>query len=83
MFPVWNRLRAGTWVGLNVYIDLITQIKSGVPLTQVEQTSGQIVEPKTVTAEDDVVTTTKVPDTSLVTPVNTVGDTDTDNTQTE
>lgn len=69
--------------GNQIVINLIAQIKSGVPFTQAEQASGQIVEPKTVTAEDDVVTTTKVPDTSLVTPVNTVGDTDTANKQAE
>ena len=28
MLPVWNRLRAGVCVGLNVYIDLITQMSS-------------------------------------------------------
>ena len=28
MFPEWNRLRAGVWVGLNVYIDLTTQMSS-------------------------------------------------------
>ena len=30
MLPVWNRLRAGVCVGLNVYIDLMTQMSSMV-----------------------------------------------------
>lgn len=69
--------------GNEAVINLIAQIKSGVPLNQAGQTSGQITEPKTVTAEDDVVTTTEVPDTSLVTPVNIVGDTETTKAQAE
>ena len=28
MLPEWNKLRAGVWVGLNVYMERITQISS-------------------------------------------------------
>lgn len=54
---------------------LITQLQSGEPLVLNPQTSTeQVNEPETVSADDDAVTTTEAPDTSLITPVNTVGD---------
>ena len=59
--------------GNAIVIKLIEQLKSGVPFKQIQQGEGQIPEPQTVTSEGSAVTTTEIPDTSLVTPVNTVG----------
>ena len=59
--------------GNEIVIKLIEQLKSGVPFKQIQQGEGQIPEPQTVTSEGETVTTTEIPDTSLVTPVNTVG----------
>lgn len=54
---------------------LIERIRSGEPLVVTPQTStSQVAEPETVGADDDAVTTTEAPDTSLITPVNTVGE---------
>lgn len=56
-------------------IGLITQLQSGEPLNISQQTtSDQVNEPETVSADDDAVTTTEAPSTSLIAPVNTVGD---------
>lgn len=53
---------------------LIERIQSGLPLEVTPQTSvSQVEEPETVGADDDAVTTTEAPDTSLISPVNTVG----------
>lgn len=56
---------------------LITQLQSGKPLVVTPQeTSQQVGEPETVSTDEEAVTTTEAPDTSLITPVNTVGDTE-------
>lgn len=52
---------------------LISQLESGQPLQVNTQGNGQVTEPETVSAVDNAVTTTEDPDTSLITPVNTVG----------
>ena len=55
---------------------LITQLQSGKPLVfDAQNTQGQVSEQQAVTETENTVTTTKKPDTPLVTPVNTVGDT--------
>lgn len=57
-------------------IQLINQIEDGVSFQgQVTTPSEQIEELETVSEDGDVVTTTKSPETSLVTPVNTVVET--------
>lgn len=63
---------------------LIEQIRSGKPFEAAQNTtSQQVAEPQTVTTDADAVTTTEVPDTSLITPVNTVGDADDESSNTE
>ena len=55
----------------NVEVEtLIAQLQSGQPLILAPETTGQVDEPQTVSAEDDAITTTETPDTSLVSPVN-------------
>ncbi len=54
---------------------LIAQLKTGTkPASMQINTTGQVAEPQTVQSVDNTVTTTEVPDTTLVTPVNTVQD---------
>lgn len=55
---------------------LIAQLESGQPLSALQPASQntQISEPEAVSSDDDTVTTTEEPDTSLITPVNTVAD---------
>ncbi len=51
---------------------LIAQLQSGEPLTVAPESTEQVDEPETVNAEDDAITTTETPDTSLVSPVNVI-----------
>jgi len=52
---------------------LMERIRSGQPLVETSS-AQQVQEPESVSAEDDAVTTTGDPDTSLISPVNTVAD---------
>jgi tetratricopeptide (TPR) repeat protein len=54
-------------------ISLMDRIRSGAPL-EVTQESQQVSEPESVTSEDNAITTTEAPATSLITPVNGVGE---------
>jgi tetratricopeptide (TPR) repeat protein len=59
--------------------NLIERLNTGESLSfeeDVQQTQQQVDEPTTVTSEDGTVTTTEDPDTPLISPVNTVGDTE-------
>lgn len=51
---------------------LIEQLKSGEPLLLPTENTAQVEEPQTVQADNDAVTTTENPDTSLISPVNIV-----------
>jgi cytochrome c-type biogenesis protein CcmH/NrfG len=65
-------------------MDLIAQLKAGnglESLTNTTQEQAAVTEPETVTSVEDTVTTTEAPDTSLITTVNTVGDTQSSTTE--
>ncbi len=55
-------------------LGLIERLRSGEPLISSSADVPQMIESTSVNAEDDAVTTTEAPDTSLISPVNTVND---------
>lgn len=63
---------------------LIEQLESGEPLSVTSQTSeSKVSEPETVSVNNDAVTTTEAPDTTLIKPINTVGVTTEESSTTE
>lgn len=54
---------------------LISRLESGEAISSILVPSGTVAEPQTVTANEDAVTTTEDTNTSLIKPVNTVGNT--------
>lgn len=52
---------------------LLERLRSGEPLEVNPSQAGQVSEPDPVNAEDDAITTTEDPDTSLISPVNPIG----------
>jgi len=53
---------------------LLERLRSGEPLEVNPSEAAQVSEPDPVNAEDDAVTTTEDPDTSLISPVNPIGE---------